>query len=212
MAFGARHDARPRILLGAIDGYHATIGDIPTGECLTTLSRYGRSERSALDDRHRVDGHRLLGPVLRPGGGGSDGVDHLDALGDLAEDGLSPPVRRCCTPWCRCSTPSTSPWPARLLGGKSFSTLLEGDELAVPLSFRMASAHLDPEAGRCGAALRSSPGRNWRGSRGSFRVEPPGVEGAFAFDLDGAPRGGGERVSDQGVGGFADLDTSRFAV
>jgi hypothetical protein len=29
MAFGARHDARPRILLGAIDGYHATIGDIP---------------------------------------------------------------------------------------------------------------------------------------------------------------------------------------
>ena len=29
MAFGARHDARPRILLGAIDRYHATIGDIP---------------------------------------------------------------------------------------------------------------------------------------------------------------------------------------
>ena len=29
--------------------------------------------------------------------------------------------------------------------GKSFPTLLEGDELPVPPSFRLASAHLDPE-------------------------------------------------------------------
>ena len=34
---------------------------------------------------------------------------------------------------------------ARLLGGRSFSTLLEGDELELPPSFQLAAAYLDPE-------------------------------------------------------------------
>jgi riboflavin biosynthesis pyrimidine reductase len=33
----------------------------------------------------------------------------------------------------------------RLLGGRAYSTLLEGDELEVPPSFDLASAYLDPE-------------------------------------------------------------------
>ena len=33
----------------------------------------------------------------------------------------------------------------RLLAGRPYSTLLEGDELDVPPSFRLGSAYLDPE-------------------------------------------------------------------
>jgi hypothetical protein len=94
----------------------------------------------------------LLGPVLRPGGGGSDGVDHLDALGDLAEDGLSPPVRRCCTPWCRCSTPSTSPWAGPAARWEVLLDAARGRRAGGAPVDPLASAHLDSE----GWAVRRS--------------------------------------------------------
>jgi riboflavin biosynthesis pyrimidine reductase len=118
----------PEVAASLADDVIAVLGEEPDAETRATLEDQGLTVTAAGREG------RVTGDLL---------VDVLGGLGHkVVFSAAGPQVFHTLIPVADALHLTLA---GRLLGGRSYSTLLEGDELEVPPSFGLASAYLDPE-------------------------------------------------------------------
>ena len=118
----------PQVAASLADDVIAVLGEEPDAETRSTLEDHGLSVVAAGRNG------RVTGDLL---------VEALGGLGHkVVFSAAGPQVFHTLTPVADALHLTLA---GRLLGGRSYSTLLEGDELEVPPSFDLATAYLDPE-------------------------------------------------------------------
>ncbi|GMQ84696.1 MAG: hypothetical protein BMS9Abin07_0260 [Acidimicrobiia bacterium] len=135
----------PSVAAGLADDVIAVLGEEPDAETKASLTDVGLTVVSA-GRNGRVAGDLLLAGLA-------------DAGHNVVFSAAGPQVFHMLVPVLDALYVTLA---GRLLGGRSYSTLLEGDELEVPTSFDLGSAYLDPQ-GPAGAMQLFLEFRNRRG-------------------------------------------------